>query len=110
MESGIYRNLASGEAVVVFGGCISVMVSLNNKDKNGCLKLGVLNKKYAPGDRRDEDDRRDNPQVALYFDNAVSIDILMNGLSYVKDYIQGTPIEELSERYKGYFDALNNEI
>lgn len=109
MESGIYRNLASGEDIVVFGGRISIAVSLNNNEKEGCVKLGMLKKKYTPGDIRDEGDKWSDPQVTLHFDNVTSIDILMNGLSYVKEYIQGTPIEEIREKYKGFIDAPTKE-
>lgn len=109
MESGIYRNLASGEDIVVFGGRISVDVSLNNNVKEGCVKLGMLKKKYTPGDSRDEGDKWSDPQVTLHFDNVTSIDILMDSLSYVKDYIQGMSIEGIREKYKGFIDAPAKE-
>ena len=109
MESGIYRNLASGEDIVVFGGRISVAVSLDNNSKEGSVKLGMLKKKYTPGDSRDEDDKWNDPQVTLHFDNVTSIDILMNSLSYVKDYIQGMSIEEIREKYKEFIDAPTKE-
>ena len=109
MESGIYRNLATGEDIVVFGGRVGIAVSLNNNCKEGCVKLGMLKKKYTPGDIRDEKDKWCEPQVTLHFDNATSIDILMNSLSYVKDYIQGMSIDGISEKYKEFIDAPTKE-
>lgn len=109
MESGIYRNLANGEDIVVFGGRIGITVSLNNNSKEGCLKLGMLKKKYTPGDSMDENDKWSEPQVTLHFDNVTSIDILMNGLSYVKDYIQGMSIEEIREKYKIFIYSPTEE-
>ena len=109
MESGIYRNLASGEDIVVFGGRISIGVSLNKNAKEGSVMLGMLKRKYTPGDSRDEEDKWNDPQVTLHFDNATSIDILMNSLSYVKDHIQGMSIEEMREKYKEFIDAPTKE-
>ena len=109
MESGIYRNLANGEDIVVFGGRIGIDVLLNNNSKEGCVKLGMLKKKYKPGDSRDEDDEWNDPQVSLHFDNVTSIDILMNSLSYVKDYIQGMSIEGIREKYKGFIYSPTEE-
>lgn len=109
MESGIYRNLASGEDIVVFGGRISIAVSLNKNAKEGRVKLGMLKKKYTPGDSIDEDDKWNDPQVTLHFDNATSIDMLMNSLSYVKDHILGMSIKEMREKYKEFIDVPTKE-
>lgn len=105
MESGIYRNLTSGEDIVAFGGRIGIGVALNEKTKSGRVAFRVLNNKYTPGDKLDETDKWEKPQVVLQFDNVTSIDILMNSLSYVKDYIQGMSIEEIREKYNGYTDV-----
>ena len=100
MDSGIYRDLSNNVDIVAFGGRIGMEMSISKDKSNGYLWFRVLGNKYTPGDTIREEDRKPGGQVALYFDNTTSIELLIDNLQFIKDYLSGMSEEELDEKYK----------
>lgn len=100
MESGIYRDLASNEDFVVFGGRIARSVNWGEDRKEVLLHFVVADKEYEVGESVSKATFNENtPQVGLVFDNPHSVDILIQDLEFVRDILNGMPKEELDAKY-----------
>lgn len=100
MDSGIYRDLSNNVDIVAFGGRIGMEMSISKDKSNGYLWFRVLENKYTPGSTISEEDRKTGAQVALYFDNTTSIELLIDNLQFIKDHLSGMSEKELDEKYK----------
>lgn len=99
MKSGIYRDLASNEDFVVFGGRIARSVSWNEDRKEVQLHFVAANKEYEVGVSVSKATFNENtPQVGLVFDNPQSVDILIQDLEFVRYILNGMPKEELGAK------------
>ena len=107
MESGIYRDLASNEDFVVFGGRIARSVGWNEDRKEVLLHFLLADKIYEVGCQVSKSTFNNNkPQVGLVFNNPQSVDILIRDLEYIKDILNGMSREELKAKYSDMV-ALN---
>ena len=100
MDSGIYRDLSNNVDIVAFGGRIGMEMSISKDKSNGYLWFRALENNYTPGDTIREEDRKPGGQVALYFDNTTSIELLIDNLQFIKDRLSGMSEKELDEKYK----------
>lgn len=106
MKSGIYRDLASNEDFVVFGGRIARSVGWNEDRKEVLLHFVPTDEIYEVGAQVSEATFNNKPQVGLVFNNPQSVDIIIRDLEYVRDILNGMLKEELETKYNDML-ALN---
>ena len=93
MGSGIYRDLASNEDFVVFGGRIARSVNWGEDRKEVLLHFVVADKEYEVGESVSKATfNKNTPQVGLVFDNPKSVDILIHIIltlksAYCNDFV-----------------------
>lgn len=90
MESGFYMTDKCNELVVVFGGKIGVCtcVPKDESDKSAHILFRELNKKTNIGVRNPEEWNFDGPSIHFVFEDARSVDVVVNHLLEVKKQLE----------------------
>ena len=109
MESGIYRDVCTGEMSVVFGGAICPTIIRSKQKSDVCIVgFGKLSGAYDVGDKVQGVDRHiDNYPVRLVFNNPKSIEILQEHLNFAKEYLEGATEDELHKHFPDFFTKIN---